>query len=109
ESKQLSQGRLEALRNVARLASSVAQRIRESGLQEEMAENTSAVNQVLEAVGGATSAAEAARVALDTVRSAFGWAYGSYWQLNESEKALRFSVESGAVNEEFRRVTLEAS
>jgi|GEM_PF-2376583 methyl-accepting chemotaxis protein len=76
---------------------------------QEAAENVGAVNRVLEAVMNAPTANEAARVALDTVRDAFGWAYGSYWTVDPKDNALHFSVESGSVNEEFRRVTMEAS
>jgi methyl-accepting chemotaxis protein len=43
------------------------------------------------------------------VRTAFGWAYGSFWALDESEGVLRFRTESGSAGEEFRRVTLGAS
>jgi methyl-accepting chemotaxis protein len=75
----------------------------------EAVENNAAVNRVLEAVTRATTVNETARVALDTVKDAFGWAYGSYWIVDPKENALKFSVESGSVNEEFRRVTMEAS
>jgi len=75
----------------------------------EVAENVLAVNRVLEAVMKAQTTSEAARLALDTVKDAFGWAYGSYWTIDPKESALRFSVESGSVSEEFRRVTMEAS
>jgi methyl-accepting chemotaxis protein len=107
-----SAGRLETLRNVGRMVSSALERIlsaeREAKLAAEQAGNVAAVNRVLEAVGRATTANEATRAALDTVKDAFGWAYGSYWTLDRAENALKFSVESGSVNEEFRRVTLEA-
>ncbi len=76
--------------------------------QTERAANTAAVNQVLAAVGGAASADEAVRATLDTVKAAFGWAYGSYWKVNPQERALRFALESGSVNAEFRQVTLSA-
>lgn len=74
----------------------------------ETAENTRALNRVLEAMTRAKNMEEAARAALDTVKDAFGWAYGSYWILDAKDNALKFAVESGSVNEEFRRVTLEA-
>jgi PAS domain S-box-containing protein len=70
--------------------------------------NLAAVVRVLEATQSARTPAEAARAALEAVRSAFGWAYGSYWALDPKDNVLRFAVESGAVNEEFRRVTAEA-
>ncbi|HWB10976.1 MAG TPA: methyl-accepting chemotaxis protein, partial [Pirellulales bacterium] len=70
--------------------------------------NTKAVLQVIEALGRAKTPDEAAKLALDTVRAGFGWAYGSYWRVDPAENALRFSLESGSVNDEFRRVTLDA-
>jgi methyl-accepting chemotaxis protein len=75
----------------------------------EQADNTKAVNEVLAAMGSATSTQQAAKVALDAVRSAFGWAYGSYWTVDPADQLLKFSVESGDAGEEFRRVTMAAS
>ncbi len=68
-----------------------------------------AVTTVVTEIGAARNQEEALRVALDTVRSAFGWAYGSYWALDESARVLRFQQESGSAGEEFRAVTLSAS
>ena len=68
-----------------------------------------AVTSVVTKIGAASTQEEALRVALDTVRSAFGWAYGSYWPLDESANVLRFQQESGSAGEEFRAVTLSAS
>jgi hypothetical protein len=68
-----------------------------------------AVTTVVAEVGAATTQQSALRVALDTVREAFGWAYGSYWALDESANVLRFQQESGSAGEEFRKVTLAAS
>ncbi len=68
-----------------------------------------AVTAVVTTIGAAVNQEEALRVALDTVRSAFGWAYGSYWALDESANLLRFQQESGSAGEEFRAVTLSAS
>ncbi len=109
ETLTLSKERTEALRRVGVLVSQAITRIRNAEKQAEQAANTQAVNQVLEAVSRATTTEEAARFALDTVRQAFGWAYGSYWTLDAKDKVLRFNVESGSVNDEFRRVTLESS
>ncbi len=108
ETLQPSAERLDALRNVGRIVSDAFERISISELQAENGANTVAVNRVLEAVGRASTANEAARGALDTVKDAFNWAYGSYWVRDEKENALKFAVESGSVNEEFRRVTMEA-
>jgi methyl-accepting chemotaxis protein len=104
-----SEGRLEALRNVGRMVSQSLERLQEAERTREAMTDTAAVNRVLAAVAEATSSDEAVRVALDTVRDAFGWAYGSYWAVDREENALRFQVESGDAGEEFRRVTLAAS
>jgi GAF domain-containing protein len=68
-----------------------------------------AVTTVVAEMGAATSQQEALRTALDTVREAFGWAYGSYWALDPAAGVLRFQQESGSAGEEFRKVTLAAS
>jgi methyl-accepting chemotaxis protein/truncated hemoglobin YjbI len=104
-----STDRLDALRNVGRIVSSALDRIAKSERESEAAADTSAVNKVLAAVAEATSVVEATQVALDTVRSAFGWAYGSYWSVDHSDRALKFVVESGDAGAEFRKVTLAAS
>jgi methyl-accepting chemotaxis protein len=75
----------------------------------ESAADTEAVNRVMSALQGATSPDEAAQIALDTVRDAFAWAYGSYWKVDPEDRALHFAVESGDAGPEFRKVTLEAS
>ena len=46
----------------------------------------------------ATSIQDAAKAALDTIKTEFEWAYGSYWIVDEKDNALKFAVESGAVN-----------
>lgn len=68
-----------------------------------------AITAIMRAMESAPSPEKAIGTALDLVRSLFGWAYGSYWQLDPGGRALRFAQESGTVNEEFRRVTLDAS
>ena len=71
--------------------------------------NTQALVKLTEALGNARSADEASAAALETVKSAFGWAYGSYCKVNAKDNVLRFAAESGSVNADFRRVTMEAS
>ncbi|WGL54236.1 methyl-accepting chemotaxis protein [Nocardioides sp. BP30] len=83
----------------------VTDRIRAERVTAEAAEDTAAVNKVLVSLQSVSSAQEAVRVALDTVRSAFGWAYGSYWTVEE-DQLLHFSLESGDAGPEFRQVTL---
>jgi GAF domain-containing protein len=68
-----------------------------------------AVTTIMEKMESAASPEEAIGAALQLVRELFGWTYGSYWQLDRSAEVLRFAQESGSVNEEFRRVTAEAS
>ncbi|HWE40691.1 MAG TPA: methyl-accepting chemotaxis protein [Isosphaeraceae bacterium] len=71
------------------------------------AANTAAVNQLLLALAKAGGAREALAAALSTVREAFGLSYGSYWEVDPKENALRFVHDSGTVSEEFRRATAE--
>ncbi len=71
--------------------------------------DVTAVTRVLAALSAATTAEGVARAALDTVRQAFGWAYGSYWRIDPADGHLHFAVESGDAGQEFRRVTLAAS
>jgi len=77
--------------------------------QKEFSENIEATMKVLAAMATAETKNDAAKAALDAVRGAFGWAYGSYWTIDREKNALTFDVESGDAGEEFRRVTLEAS
>jgi methyl-accepting chemotaxis protein len=74
----------------------------------ETAADAKAVSQVLESVSAAKTQQDAISAALDAVKSAFGWAYGSYWCYDAKENALKFQQESGSVNAEFRRATMEA-
>nr|WP_269205137.1 methyl-accepting chemotaxis protein [Motilibacter aurantiacus] len=75
----------------------------------ETLDDRQAVTTVVTKVGEARDEGSALQVALETVRTAFGWAYGSFWRLQPEENVLRFDVESGTAGEEFRRVTLAAS
>jgi methyl-accepting chemotaxis protein len=73
------------------------------------AQDARAIQQTMTALGGAQTIEDAARVAIETVRTGFGWAYGSYWKVDPSSNTLRFDVESGDAGDEFRRVTRSAS
>ncbi|BFU45616.1 GAF domain-containing protein [Krasilnikovia sp. MM14-A1004] len=75
----------------------------------EAQENGTAVSRVVQALGRARTVEEAIQAGLDTIRLAFGWAYGSYWRLDAPARVLRFAVESGDAGPEFRQVTLSAS
>ncbi|MGI4893739.1 MAG: GAF domain-containing protein, partial [Janthinobacterium lividum] len=85
-------------------------RLREQTLaQAATAKDRSAVTTVVSRIGACKDEESALAVALDTVRDAFGWGYGSFWALDEEANVLRFAQESGSAGEEFRRVTLAAS
>ncbi|NHC45716.1 methyl-accepting chemotaxis protein [Motilibacter aurantiacus] len=76
---------------------------------QETLNDRAAVTEVVSKVSLAKDEQAALRIALDTVRSAFGWQYGSFWALDEEANVLRFAVESGSAGDEFRKVTLAAS
>lgn len=90
-------------------ASLKATRERDDVTTDEAQRDIESITRTLEALAGTTRLSDAVRVALDTVRTVFGWAYGSYWTVDPSEHSLRFSVESGDAGPEFRDVTLSAS
>jgi methyl-accepting chemotaxis protein len=75
----------------------------------EAAADTTAVNSVLSQLAGAATVEQAVQTALDTVRAEFGWAYGSFWRIDDADQKLKFVLESGDAGPEFRKVTLEAS
>ncbi len=109
ETLALTPTRLDVLRNVGRVVSGAFERVHASVIQVEAAADAAAVSKVMRGLVGLTSVDEVARQALDAVRAEFGWAYGSYWAVDSEQNALRFAVESGTVNPEFRRVTLDTT
>jgi GAF domain-containing protein len=102
-------GRLDKIRALARISDLAAFTNLAQAELAEVADDRLAVTTVVGRMARTTSLQEAARIALDTVRDAFGWAYGSYWRIREGDDVLRFELESGSAGEEFRRVTLGAS
>jgi methyl-accepting chemotaxis protein len=86
----------------------VTEKLEAKTREEELAANTTAVNQLLMALGRARNVREVITAALGSVREAFGWSYGSFWEIQPEEQVLRFSQDSGSVSEDFRRVTAEA-
>jgi GAF domain-containing protein len=109
ETVELSAGRLDVLRSIGALVSQALERLAETDCRDQAGQDVEAVNSVLRTVSRATDAREAVRLALETVRSGFGWDYGSFWELDEAAQVLRFGQEVGSVNEEFRRVTTTSS
>ncbi|GAA4625333.1 GAF domain-containing protein [Cellulomonas oligotrophica] len=105
----LDPARLSVLESVGTLVSQTLERLVVAEVQAESARDTEATTAVLQTVTAATTADAALRGALDAVREGFGWAYGSFWAIDEVDRVLRFSQESGDAGPEFRRVTREAS
>jgi GAF domain-containing protein len=101
--------RLDALRAVGLLVSQSLERLADAERQTAASADAGAVTAVLRAVSAATSPEQAARTALEAIRTGFGWAYGSYWHVDTRDNALHFVVESGSAGEEFRRITEKAS
>jgi putative methionine-R-sulfoxide reductase with GAF domain len=102
-------GRGEKWAAIGRVAAHARRSALTSAQLQETLDDREAVTTVVGRVGEARDEQAALRTALETVRTAFGWAYGSYWALDEVENVLRFSVESGSAGDEFRKVTLSAS
>ena len=102
-------GRSEKWRAIARVAAHARRRALDTAGLQETLNDRAAVTSVVSSVGEARNQEGALRRALETVREAFGWAYGSYWALDPASNTLKFQVESGSAGEEFRRVTLAAS
>ena len=75
----------------------------------QLANDRLAVTTVVSALGHTNDSSRALQSALDAVRKAFGWAYGSYWEIDDDENVLKFKVESGNAGDEFRKVTLAAT
>jgi len=101
--------RLATLRSIGILVSQAIERIATAERQAEAGRDIAAVNSVIRDVSGAETAEGALRTALDTIRVGFGWAYGSYWEIDRSDRALHFSQESGDAGQEFRAITRTAS
>ncbi|KQS59809.1 chemotaxis protein [Geodermatophilus sp. Leaf369] len=94
---------------VARITAQAHRRALVEAQLTETIHDRAAVTTVVTEIGGADSQSDALRTALETVRTAFGWAYGSYWALDTGTGVLRFDTESGSAGPEFREVTLAAS
>ena len=76
---------------------------------EDDAADAKAVQQAMTALSAARTSEDAARAAIEAVRTGFGWVYGSYWKVDPATNSLRYELESGDAGEEFRRVTRAAS
>jgi methyl-accepting chemotaxis protein len=105
----LSDERIDLLRRVAELVSSALERMRERTTRVEAEEDMDVLVTVLRANAGRNCVDDIAKVTLELVRSSFKWAYGTYWVLDSKSNTLRFAVESGSVDEDFRRATRDCT
>jgi putative methionine-R-sulfoxide reductase with GAF domain len=101
--------RSEKWASIARIAEQARSNTVAAAELRQVADDRLAVTEVVTKLGNATDTQSALRIALDAVRTAFGWAYGSYWEVDDVENVLTFRVESGSAGEEFRKVTLAAT
>ncbi|MFC5003791.1 methyl-accepting chemotaxis protein [Dactylosporangium cerinum] len=101
--------RTEKWNAIARIAEQARSQALASVQLQQLADDRLAVTTVVAALGRAHDMQSTIRAALDSVRSSFGWAYGSYWEVDATGQELRFQFESGSAGEEFRKVTLAAS
>nr|WP_033340538.1 methyl-accepting chemotaxis protein [Catenuloplanes japonicus] len=101
--------RTEKWMSIARIAEQARTSAISAAELRQVAADRLAVTEVVAKMGQAHESQSALRMALDTVRTAFGWAYGSYWEVDPEHNVLRFQVESGSAGDEFRKVTLAAT
>jgi len=107
-----TQGRLDARVDAAKFQGRHLERARAVNLMldamtlnaAEAVANSKAIGDVMQAVAGASTTEEAVRAALDAVRTAFNWEYGSYWLLDPKTESMSCTMESGSLPQEFRRV-----
>jgi methyl-accepting chemotaxis protein len=70
--------------------------------------DTRMIGQIIEKIPSSKNAIHAIQTVMEIVRKGFGLSYGSYWALDAKENVLKFQMDSGSVNEEFRRATMSA-
>jgi putative methionine-R-sulfoxide reductase with GAF domain len=101
--------RMEKWSAISRIADQARSRAVAAAEVRQVSADRLAVTTVVGVLGKSHTYQESLRAALDTVRTAFGWAYGSYWAVDPNDNLLKFQLESGSAGEEFRKVTLAAS
>lgn len=101
--------RLTVLRAVGTLVSLHFERLRERDIQREHSSDVTAMTTIARLMAQAQDADEAMRVAVDAIRDAFGWDYGTFWKIDPATQALVFAHESGEVGRAFRQATRSAT
>jgi len=104
-----TEARLAIMRAAGMLVSAQFDRAAEKVVAAEHDADVAVLTDVVEAVAGAASVEDALRIALQTIRTAFDWDYGSYWTVDTERDELVFAQESGSVSAEFREVTRTAA
>ena len=74
----------------------------------EASADTAALNNLLLALGQAETANDVIAASLQTIRDAFGLAYGSYWSVDPSDHTLKFASDSGVATEDLRRISKDS-
>ncbi len=104
----MSTGRLQqAGRRAGRQTATTLERSRATDSLVEAQQNSRAILAVVHALGRTTTD-EVVLAALETVRTAFDWTYGVYWARDTAHEVLRLQLESGSVDDEFRRASQTA-
>jgi methyl-accepting chemotaxis protein len=86
----------------------VTEKVEMAKREAETGADVRAVNQLLLALGRCNTVRDVITSALASVREAFNWSYGSFWEVSAADQALRFAQDAGSVSDEFRRVTSDA-
>ena len=97
--------RLEVLRRVVKMVATAIVRLRDVESERDTALEAITIGKMLDVLGQATSADEAARLSLTVIRESFGWEYGAYRPLNREDKCMTASYKEGDADAEFLRLT----
>ncbi|HJL40857.1 MAG TPA: methyl-accepting chemotaxis protein [Myxococcales bacterium LLY-WYZ-16_1] len=92
---------------VVGLSNAYIDRLRRSELEAEVTD-LQTLQTVLAAVEESEDFESAVTTVLNEIRSAFDWAYGSFWRLDREKRALVFDMDSGSVSSEFRAASERA-
>jgi methyl-accepting chemotaxis protein len=75
----------------------------------ESEQNTEALNLIVNNLAEAKTFDEVINLVLEKVRVCFNWEYSSFWRVDKDSQTLKYSLESGSVNEEFVKITRTSS
>ncbi len=101
--------RLTVLATLGRLVGQALERVQQTLGRQEAQKDMAAINSVLRVIATTHSEDEAIKAALDTARAEFGWEYGSFWRIDDGQRALVNQIESGSASAEFEQVTRQAT